>query len=468
MITSSHLTALRSTLPLVEERAAAIAADFYRRLFADRPELLRDQFNRGDQAQGRQQRELALTIVSLARDVVGTQVGVSTQVGGGTQLGGAASAPGRPREAAAGAPVAPWSSPAPTPWAVRAAARETTSRLAQRHAAIGVTRDEYDVFERHLGDALAAALGDAWRGDVADGWRALWRQTRDELVDAVERIYRAADLEPGEEWREAIVTEHRVEAEDVVALTLVSADNEALPPYRAGQFASVQVTLPDGARQIRQYSLRGGSDEQWRLSARVLAGVPELGLPPGEVSSHLHDHVAVGDVVSVSPPIGSLTIDELDDSPLVFVSAGIGCTPVLGMLDHLVRTDPDREVTVLHFERTPERHAHRTELEALVASMPHGRLRVSYTQGSLSAITALADESLDGPGVYLDPIDLDTVDLTPRHRVFLCGPVPFMAIARSALIAHGVPAPRVHHFVFGPDDGSVTGADTGQRGARAR
>ncbi|KQR44691.1 hypothetical protein ASF82_14980 [Frigoribacterium sp. Leaf164] len=452
VITSSHLTALRSTLPLVEARAAAIADDFYARLFADRPDLLRDQFNRGDQAQGRQQRELALTIVTVARDVVGTQVG----------SGPAGSATGP------AVPVAPWSSPAPSPWAVRVAARETLSRLAQRHAAIGVTRDEHDVFERHLRDAFAAALGDDWSGVVVDAWLALWRQTRDELVAAVERTYRAADLEPGEDWREALVTERRVEAEDVVALTLVSADSEALPTYRAGQFASIQVTLPDGARQIRQYSLRGGSDEQWRVSARVLGGVPELGLPPGEVSNHLLRHVAVGDVVSVSPPIGSLTIDELDDSPLVFVSAGIGCTPVLGMLDHLVRTDPRRQVTVLHFERTPERHAHRAELEALVAAMPAGRLRVSYTQGSLSAVTALAEASLDGPGVYLDPIDLDTVDLTPQHRVFLCGPVPFMAIARNALIAHGVPASRVHHFVFGPDDGSVTGVDTGQRGARGR
>lgn len=109
VITSSHLTALRSTLPLVEARAAAIADDFYARLFADRPDLLRDQFNRGDQAQGRQQRELALTIVTVARDVVGTQVG----------SGPAGSATGP------AVPVAPWASPAPSPWAVRVAARET-------------------------------------------------------------------------------------------------------------------------------------------------------------------------------------------------------------------------------------------------------------------------------------------------------------------------------------------------------
>ncbi|WP_423920343.1 globin domain-containing protein [Frigoribacterium sp. 2-23] len=489
MLTSSHLATLRSTLPLVAAAADDIADDFYARLFADRPDLLRDQFNRGDQAQGRQQRELARTIVALADDVVGTQVGshvpqlpgTHTTVGadsagsdsrgsgsagaGSASAGSASAGSASAREASAAVAVAPWSVSAPASWAVRSAAREITSRLAQRHAALRIGRSEYDLFERHLGAAFAAALGDAWTEEAREAWSTVYRQTRDELVTSVEAVYRAADQPLDDDWREALITDYRLVAEDVVALTLVSADSEALPPYRAGQFASIQVVLPDGARQIRQYSLRGGSDEQWRISARVLDG--EGVVPDGEVSTHLRDHLSAGDVVSVSPPIGSLTIDELDDAPLVLVSAGIGCTPVLGMLDHLARTEPTREVTVLHFERTPERHAHRAELEALVASMPNARLRVSYTGGSLSALSALgvplSEVSLDGVGAYLEPIDLDVARLTASHRVFLCGPVPFMAIARAALIEHGVPASRVHYFVFGPDDGTVVGADTGQR-----
>lgn len=445
MVTASQTVALTRTLPDIAAHADAIAADFYDRLFAARPDLLRDRFNRGEHAQGRQARELARTVVALAEAVI------DAAPGSGTSTSARAAATLHPSPHQAGAPTLAGST-----------AAEITSRLAQRHAALGIRRADYDVFARYLQEAARASLADAFDADADDAWTALYRQVTDEVAAAVADLYARADLEPDEEWREAIVTEHRIEAEDVVALTLVSADSEALPGYRAGQFASVQVELADGARQIRQYSLRGGHDEQWRISARVLDGGGFV--PDGEVSNHLLREVRVGSVVHVSPPIGSLTIDQLDDAPLLFVSAGIGCTPVLGMLDHLARTDPSRQVTALHFERTPERHAHRAELESFVASMPNATLRVSYTQGSLSALSALAEASIDGPGVYLDPIDLGTVALTPQHRVFLCGPVPFMAIARAALIEHGVEADRVHYFVFGPDDGSVTGIDTGQRG----
>jgi nitric oxide dioxygenase len=419
MVTASQLAALTRTLPSVADHADAIAVDFYDRLFAARPDLLRDRFNRGEHAQGRQAREFARVLVALAEAVI------DAAPGSGTSSSARAAATLHPTSRQAGAPTLAGST-----------ASEITSRLAQRHAALGIRRRDYPVFESALREAMRASsapLSDD--GDGIDAWTALYRQVTDEVADAVEALYRHADLEPDEEWREAIVTEHRIEAEDVVALTLVSADNEALPRYRAGQFASVQVELADGAHQIRQYSLRGGPDEQWRISARVIDGGGFV--PDGEVSNHLRDEIAVGSLLRVSPPIGSLTIDELDDAPLLFVSAGIGCTPVLGMLDHLARTEPTRQVTVLHFERTPERHAHRAELEALVAAMPNASLRVSYTQGSLSALTAAggagggaaggagegsAGESIDGQGAYLDPIDLGTVRLSPEHRVFLCGP----------------------------------------------
>ena len=160
----------------------------------------------------------------------------------------------------------------------------------------------------------------------------------------------------------------------------------------------------------------------WRAHVRSLRAARRLGTRTVVVGTAAGvaglRQVLARDSSSGLDVVAEVVLDDLDDAPLLFVSAGIGCTPVLGMLDHLARTEPDRVVTVLHFERTPERHAHRVELEALVASMPNATLRVSYTQGSLSALSALAEASIDGPGVYLDPIDLARVDLTANTPGF--------------------------------------------------
>ncbi|GAB2977102.1 globin domain-containing protein [Frigoribacterium salinisoli] len=451
MISSPALRLVAGTLPVVAAGAERLAAEFYERLFTARPDLLRDQFNRADHATGRQARALAGTIVEHAARVVAPVLPVAgragTTSGTGTPLDAQALA-----ELSAGATGRLGSAGAGT------SSDDEVARLALRHAALGVARGEYPVFGEHLVAALRSVLGDDATPAVVAAWQEVWADLADQLADRVEAVQRAADLDPDDPWREAIVTDKRLAAEDVVALTLVSADNEPLPGYAAGQFASLQVELPDGARQVRQYSLRGGDDEQWRVSARVLPAAP--GVPAGEVSTHLLGAVEVGDVVRVSAPLGDLVLDRFGGDPLLLVSAGIGCTPVLGMLDRLVRSGSTRPVTVLHFERTPERHAHRAELEDLVGRLPGGVLRVSYTQGALS--------TPDDNGEYLDPVDVRSLAVGDRHRVFLCGPVPFMSIVRDALVDAGLDPARVHYFVFGPDDGSVTGPGARRRRREAR
>nr|BFF16065.1 hypothetical protein GCM10025699_73680 [Microbacterium flavescens] len=78
MVTASQTVALARTLPDVAAHADDIAADFYDRLFAARPDLLRDRFNRGEHAQGRQARELARTVVALAEAVIDAAPGSGT------------------------------------------------------------------------------------------------------------------------------------------------------------------------------------------------------------------------------------------------------------------------------------------------------------------------------------------------------------------------------------------------------
>jgi nitric oxide dioxygenase len=48
-------------------------------------------------------------------------------------------------------------------------------------------------------------------------------------------------------------------------------------------------------------------------------------------------------------------------------------------------------------------------------------------------------------------IDVTAVELPSDADVYLCGPLPFMAAVRTALLGRGVTPERIHYEVFGPD-----------------
>jgi nitric oxide dioxygenase len=202
--------------------------------------------------------------------------------------------------------------------------------------------------------------------------------------------------------------------------------------------------MPDGAHQIRQYSLTRGRSDGWAISVKAVpAAVAEDGteIPEGELSNFLHRNVFEGDELRVSLPFGDLVLDERDD-PLLLVSAGIGCTPIIGVLHYLTHSSTERPVTVLHADRSPARQAHRRELAELVAALPGATLRHWYED--LGVWTA-TDDTMPGR------IELEKVDVLPGAQAYLCGPLPFMDLVRSVLLERGLPEANIHYEVFGPD-----------------
>jgi nitric oxide dioxygenase len=206
--------------------------------------------------------------------------------------------------------------------------------------------------------------------------------------------------------------------------------------FLAGQYVSVRVALPDGARQIRQYSLSGAPGPLLRQIS--VKRVREGDAPDGEVSNHLHARVREGDVLELSEPYGDLVLDAGPDTPLLLASAGLGVTPMTAMLAHLAGSGHHAPVTVVHGDRSPATHALRTDHEAYAAKLPDSAVHLWYEQ--------------DAPaGTRSGLVDLAGVPVAPGTRAYLCGPLPFMRAVRAQLIAKGVAPADIHYEVFGPD-----------------
>ena len=151
-----------------------------------------------------------------------------------------------------------------------------------------------------------------------------------------------------------------------------------------------------------------------------------------------------GDTLEVTAPFGDLTLVD-GHEPLLLASAGIGCTPIIGLLNHLVSTASDRKIAVVHADRSAAGHAHRAELIELVAQLPHAEVHRWYED--LGARAPIG-------GVRLGRADLAALSIEPDTLAYLCGPMPFMSSIRDELIARDIPSANIHYEVFGPDSRS--------------
>ncbi|WNM34679.1 globin domain-containing protein [Streptomyces sp. Li-HN-5-11] len=388
MLSEQSAATVRATLPAVGAAIGEITERFYAGLFAAHPELLRDLFNRGNQAAGTQKQALAGSIAAFATHLLE-----------------------RPEQ---------------RPDAM-------LGRIAHKHASLGIAPEQYEVVHRHLFAAIADVLGEAVTPEVAAAWDEVYWLMANALVAIEKRLYEQSGSAG---WREWEVVERIAETADVVSFRLRPVDGGPVADFRAGQYVSVRVELADGARQIRQYSLSGAPGETVRQFSvkRVHGGAT----PDGEVSNHLHARVREGDVLQLSEPYGDLVLDGVDGAPVLLASAGIGVTPMIAMLAHLAADGHQAPVTVVHGDRSPAEHALRADHEAYAAKLPVAAVHFWYEQD--------AEE-----GTHAGLVDLAGIDVPEGTRAYLCGPLPFMRAVRSQLIDKGVAAADIHYEVFGPD-----------------
>jgi len=388
-LTPEHAEMVAATLPLVGANIDEITSVFYRRLFDRHPELLRTLFNRGNQAQGAQQRALAASIATFATHLVD---------------------PTLPHPA------------------------ELLSRIGHKHASLGVTPDQYPIVHEHLFAAIVQVLGaDVVAADVAEAWDRVYWIMAQTLIDLETSLYAEAGVTAGDVYRRARVL-GRVDDPSGAVLVTVSAVGGASPSSFAAQYVSVGVTLPDGARQLRQYSLVGGGAGEMTFAVKPVEAVG--GSPAGEVSNWIRDNLRVGDLLDVTLPFGDLPAPR-PGAPLVLVSAGIGVTPMIGILEALVAEAPDTHVRILHADRSAQTHPLRQRQHELATRLPNASLEIWYEDG--------------GPGAHTGRLELDAAGLPEGAEVYLCGGNGFVRAVREQLEAGGVPAGRVHCELFSPD-----------------
>ncbi len=216
-----------------------------------------------------------------------------------------------------------------------------------------------------------------------------------------------------------------VRPESTDAATVTIRPGRGWRGHLPGQYIRIGIDI-DGVRNWRAYSVTSRTDR----TDGLLTITPKA-IPDGVVSNHLVHRTEPGTLVMLDQATGDFVLPAKLPAKVLFLTAGSGITPVMGMLRNRLADLPD--AVLLHSAPTREQVIFGAELRTLAA---HGQLR-------------LLERHTDIDGM-LDLAELDTLVPDWRSReVWLCGPTGLLDAAEAHWSAAGV-YDRLHTERFRP------------------
>lgn len=398
MVTPSQRALVIACVPALRAHGVTLTTRFYARLFTAHP-ALRHIFNMSNQAKGEQQKALAMAVLAYAENIEHPEV------------------------------LAP-----------------VLGIIAPKHASMGIRAEHYPLVGAQLLAAIEEVMGEAATAEVLDAWAAAYEQLAALLIQAETDLYlKAAQAHGGwSGWRPFKVTRVVAESSTIRSLYLEPTDEGALPAFLAGQFVTVRSIDANGLAQLRQYSLSNAPGHgHFRITVKREDALGAM--PGGVVSNLLHHAVSEGDVLELSYPQGDFTAATDSSVPLVLLSAGVGITPMLGIVEHILGSQPERPIYFFHATRDRQSHVMGTWLRDKATRHASLEAKVYYE--------AVTDE--DVIGLHHDEMGrMDIAAWVQRSgpanaEFYVCGPRGFMAAQIQALKDIGIEQGRIHAEVFG-------------------
>lgn len=392
MASPKTIEIVKATVPVLEEHGTAITTVFYQNMFDEHPELL-DIFNETNQKLGRQQTALAMTVLAAAKHLENL-----------------------------------------------ATLLPQVTQISHKHRALQILPEHYPIVGKHLLGAIKQVLGEAANDDIIDAWTEAYDEIADVFIQLEKGMYEQ------EMWQGFVpftVTEKVAVATDIAAFTVVPADTDAENTQNidlskltltAGQYITVKTDPKDSDHTaLRHYSLCStNTDKGIQFAVRRDNRNEHHGL----VSNHLHDDLEVGDTVLLSAPAGDFALNQdlvkQNETPIVFISAGVGVTPILSMLEAQVTANPQRPIIWVYACQNEQHHAFDSQVNQLLESATTLEKHVFYFES----------------GQILDEAWL--ANLPMPADIYVCGSMPFMESIIDGLMRldHGLDS--VHYEPFGP------------------
>ncbi len=199
--------------------------------------------------------------------------------------------------------------------------------------------------------------------------------------------------------------------------------------YKPGQFVQLHLTPGSEAKLSRSYSIASSPTTRDFIDLTIKL--------QGTFPQHLKD-LKPGHVFGLRGPLGHFFFDPATQPHIVLLGAGVGVTPLVGMLRYATALKLPNRITFLDANKTEEDTIYREELLGLHArSNPAAKIVLTYTR--------LAPEHPwkgERGRIDWDMIERHVPGPLDKHY-FICGPDQMNKDLKDLLLVKGVPRERV-------------------------
>ncbi|KAI2601999.1 flavohemo protein [Hypoxylon sp. NC1633] len=405
-ISPDHIAIVKATVPILKERGVEITTLFYKNMITAHPEL-KSMFSMTNQDSEAQPRALAAAVFAYA-SCIDDLAQLETLV----------------------------------------------ERIAHKHESLNVQPNQYSIVGKYLIEAVASVLGNACTPEIGEAWTAAYDALADVFISREQQLYTAHVYWPG--WRRFKIQQKVAETSEITSFYLVPEDGVPLPSFLPGQYISLQVFVPQmDHMQPRQYSLsESPRTDYYRISVKKEKG--QSVEVPGLISNLLHDKYKEGDVLELTAPAGEFFVDPEEDESraIVLISAGVGLTPMISILNSVVNVGSHKLVSWIHGVHSSEARPFSNHIRETCAKDANSNISPNFF------ITSPQQHDVQGIDYHFQGrVDLSQVDPKsglflddPRAKYYICGPKVFMKDMEKYLKGAGVGVERIYLEVFGTKD----------------
>jgi nitric oxide dioxygenase len=163
----------------------------------------------------------------------------------------------------------------------------------------------------------------------------------------------------------------------------------------------------------------------------------------GMISNQLHDTTPVDSFVELSAPAGQFVLPQQPTAPLTFISGGVGITPMMSMVEHLLQQNSIVPITWIHGCRNEAAHAFKDKIKEFSKKNNNLKIYTFYEQ---------CPEGNKADNIYEGYPEISRIKEwgDKATTYFICGPSRFIQKQFNDLRKQGIDARNILFEEFGP------------------